>query len=124
MAGPDGDRPGDPENEVRPLERWRHLRHHFLIEPSGDTPVLEWYQFEEMWVDGATEMTPWRIARMGYRYLAPAVPLTETKCRKCGAKIDEDCPIAENSPDWVAAPAIGAVPGTCDSDEGVCESCQ
>lgn len=43
---------------------------------------------------------------------------------KCGAKANEKCPLAENTPDWAAATPIGAVPGTCDPDDGVCESCQ
>lgn len=47
-----------------------------------------------------------------------------TECAHCGARKYEDCPLADMTPGLLVTPPIGGVQGTCNPDEGVCESCQ
>ena len=45
-------------------------------------------------------------------------------CDLCGASVSTPCLIDADAPSPFAGPAIGAVSGTCDPDDGVCEACQ
>jgi len=56
----------------------------------------------------------------------PEIPncprVAATACPFCGEPAEAPCPLAAPAP--FDGPAIGAVAGTCDPGEGVCEACQ